>query len=154
MKHFNIRSTYTQYVENSEEPINVSLYCNVIKEFLKFAMSHLFRVGEFVLPERLGVIQINGRKANVRTEDGKIKGLCPDWKATKDLWARDEEAKNNKQLVFHFNEDTNGVRYKFKWFKKNSLVSNKTLYDLVFTRANKRKLASLIKEGKEYLIKT
>ena len=86
-------------------------------------------------------------------EDGEIKGLAPDWVKTKQLWDSDTEAKENKQLVYHFNEETNGIRYKFSWSKNRVLVSNKTLYNLRMTRSNKRELSKLVREGKEYLIK-
>ena len=113
----------------------------------------LLSTGEIILPERLGKLSIFGKKVNVRIEDGEIKGLAPDWVKTKQLWDSDEEAKNNKQLVYHFNEETNGIRYKFFWSKNRVLVSNKTLYNLRMTRSNKRELSRLVREGKEYLIK-
>ena len=78
--------------------------------------------------------------------------MAPDWVKTKELWESDKEAKKNKQLVYHFNEETNGIRYKFAWSKNRVLVSNKTLYNLRMTRSNKRELSKLVREGKEYLI--
>ena len=80
--------------------------------------------------------------------------MAPDWAETKKLWEEDAEAKANKQLVYHFNENTNGVRYKFSWIKSRVLVSNKTFYNLIMTRQNKRDLSQEIKNGKEYLITT
>ena len=105
------------------------------------------------LTERLGKLSIFGKKVKVRIEDGEIKGLAPDWVKTKELWESDSTAKERKQLVYHFNEDTNGIRYKFSWSKNRVLVSNKTLYTLRMTRTNKRELSKLVREGKEYLIK-
>ena len=102
---------------------------------------------------QLGKLSIYGKKVKVKVEDGQIKGLAPDWVKTKELWESDKEAKKNKQLVYHFNEETNGIRYKFSWSKNRVLVSNKTLYNLRMTRTNKRELSKLVKEGKEYLIK-
>ena len=119
---------------------------------MKFLILKLLSTGEIILPERLGRLSIFGKKVNVRIENGEIKGLAPDWVKTKQLWDSDEEAKNNKQLVYHFNEETNGIRYKFSWSKNRVLVSNKTLYNLRMTRSNKRELSKLVREGKEYLI--
>ena len=152
-KFYNTRDSYVVYKNMSDNPINISEYVQIINQFMKFLILKLLSTGEIILPERLGRLSIFGKKVNVRIEDGEIKGLAPDWVKTKQLWDSDEEAKNNKQLVYHFNEETNGIRYKFAWSKNRVLVSNKTLYNLRMTRSNKRELSRLVREGKEYLIK-
>ena len=152
-KFFNTRDSYVVYKNMSANPINISQYVQITNHFMKFLITKLLTTGEIILPERLGRLSIFGKKVNVRIEDGEIKGLAPDWVKTKQLWDSDEEAKNNKQLVYHFNEETNGIRYKFSWSKNRVLVSNKTLYNLRMTRSNKRELSKLVREGKEYLIK-
>ena len=154
MKNFyNTRDSYVVYKNMSVNPINISQYVQIINQFMKFLILKLLSTGEIILPERLGRLSIFGKKVNVRIEDGEIKGLAPDWVKTKQLWDSDEVAKSNKQLVYHFNEETNGIRYKFSWSKNRVLVSNKTLYNLRMTRSNKRELSKLVREGKEYLIK-
>lgn len=152
--YFNLRDSYKTYKQEVEVPIDIRTYMYIVNGFIQFLVCKLFSRGEILLPERLGVLSIIGRKQKVRIEDGKIKGLAPDWGKTKELWAHDEQAKENKQLVYHFNEQTNGVRYKFFWGKVRVAVPNKTLYSLKMTRANKRFLSELIKSGKEYLIKS
>ena len=152
-KFYNTRDSYVVYKNMSVNPINISQYVQIINHFMKFLSSKLLSTGEINIPERLGKLSIFGKKVNVRIEDGEIKGLAPDWVKTKELWESDEEAKNNKQLVYHFNEETNGIRYKFAWSKNRVLVSNKTLYNLRMTRSNKRELSRLVREEKEYLIK-
>ena len=152
-KFYNTRDSYVVYKNMSDNPINISEYVQIINQFMKFLILKLLSTGEIILPERLGRLSIFGKKVNVRIEDGEIKGLAPDWVKTKQLWDSDEEAKNNKQLVYHFNEETNGIRYKFAWSKNRVLVSNKTLYNLRMTRSNKRELSKLVREGREYLIK-
>ena len=152
-KFYNTRDSYVVYKNMSDNPINISEYVQIINQFMKFLILKLLSTGEIILPERLGRLSIFGKKVNVRIEDGEIKGLAPDWVKTKQLWDSDEVAKSNKQLVYHFNEETNGIRYKFAWSKNRVLVSNKTLYNLRMTRSNKRELSKLIRENKEYLIK-
>ena len=152
-KFYNTRDSYVVYKNMSGNPINISEYVQIINQFMKFLILKLLSPGEIILPERLGRLSIFGKKVNVRIEDGEIKGLAPDWVKTKQLWDSDEVAKSNKQLVYHFNEETNGIRYKFSWSKNRVLVSNKTLYNLRMTRSNKRELSKLVREGKEYLIK-
>ena len=152
-KFYNTRDSYVVYKNMSVNPINISQYVQIINHFMKFLSSKLLSTGEIIIPERLGKLSIFGKKVKIRIEDGKIKGLAPDWVKTKELWDSDSIAKQNKQLVYHFNEETNGIRYKFAWSKNRVLVSNKTLYNLRMTRSNKRELSKLAREGKEYLIK-
>ena len=151
-KFYNTRDSYVVYKNISVNPINISQYVQIINHFMKFLSSKLLSTGEIIIPERLGKLSIFGKKVKIRIEDGKIKGLAPDWVKTKELWDSDSIAKQNKQLVYHFNEETNGIRYKFAWSKNRVLVSNKTLYNLRMTRSNKRELSKLAREGKEYLI--
>ena len=152
-KFYNTRDSYVVYKNMSVNPINISQYVQIINHFMKFLSSKLLSTGEIIIPERLGKLSIFGKKVNIRIENDEIKGLAPDWVKTKELWDSDPIAKQNKQLVYHFNEETNGIRYKFAWSKNRVLVSNKTLYNLRMTRSNKRELSRLVREGKEYLIK-
>jgi hypothetical protein len=152
-KFHNLRGSYKSYTENSRNPMTVDIYLSIVKGFIKFLMAKLFQTGEIKLPERMGILTITGKKVKVEYEDGKIKGLAPNWAETKRFWAENPVAKAAKQLIYHFNEETNGVRYKFTWSKSRVLAANKTLYDLRMTRTNKRLLSSLVKGGKEYIIK-
>lgn len=151
--HYNINDSYVVYKNISNDPVDKSIYLQITNQFMKFLSSKLLSQGEINIPERLGKLSIYGKKVKVKVEDGQIKGLAPDWVKTKELWESDKEAKNKKQLVYHFNEETNGIRYKYVWSKNRVLVSNKTLYNLRMTRSNKRELSKLVREGKEYLIK-
>lgn len=151
--HFNLRDSYSVYLKNSENPVDLKLYMLIVNDYMKFLSSKLLESGQISLPERLGNLEVVGKKSRIVIEDGVIKGLAPDWVETKELWDRDPQAKASKQLAYHFNEDTNGVRYKFFWSKNRVLVANKTLYTLRMTRTNKRDLSSRIKQGKEYRIK-
>lgn len=152
-EHLNIADSYKIYKEWSRKPMEKSEYLELANEFMKFISQELLETGEIILPLRLGKVQILGKKLKPKFEDGVIKGLAPDWVSTKKLWEEDEEAKKNKQLVYHFNEDTNGIRYRYYWNKTRVLVSNKALFILKMSRANKRALSKIVKEGKEYLIK-
>ena len=48
-------------------------------------------------------------------------------------------------MRFHLNEYTNGFKYRAYWRKHNMLTTNKTHYQLVMTRDNKRHLAQILK---------
>jgi hypothetical protein len=153
MEKHNLRTSYKDYRNQTTEPVDIKIYISIVNGYMKFMMAKLFHRGEVMLPERLGSIDIIGHKPTVEIVDGKIKGLAPDWAKTKQLWESDEEAKVAKTLVYHFNEDTAGVRYRFRWSKNRVMVANKTLYSIRMSRDNKRALSALVKQGKEYLIK-
>lgn len=153
MNKYNLRTSYSTYKEDVAEPIDIKTYILIVNGYMKFLISKLFARGEVMLPARMGNLDIIGTKPSIEIQDGKIKGLAPNWAATKELWESDEESRINKQLVYHFNEETNGIRYRIRWSKNRVMVSNKSLYSLRISRDNKRELSRLIKEGKEYLIK-
>lgn len=151
--YYNIRDSYSLYKELETNPVDIKTYILIINGFMLFLFKKLLEKGEIKLPERLGSLMVIGRKIKARVVDGKIKGVAPDWVETKKLWAENSKAKEAKQLVYHFNEETGGIRYRFAWSKNRVLVLNKAYYQFIATRANKRMLAALIKQGKEYLIK-
>jgi len=148
-----VRTSYKKYKEASEDPVDKSLYAKINNDFGKFIMEQVFEGQEVKLPARMGTISIKGRKIPIKyDEEGRLKGFAPDYKATNELWKRCPECKEKKQMVYHLNEHTNRVRYKFFWSKDRMLVENKTFYTMVFTRTNKRRLAKLINQGKEYYV--
>lgn len=147
-----VLASYTLYKETVDEPVSKKTYVNINRLFMKYLSALLLEEGEVPLPERLGKVTIQGTKAKFRIENEQIKGLPPDWQATKELWERNPEAKAEKRVLFHFNEETNGIRYKFLWNKTKVVTPNKRLYQLRLARPNKRQLAANIKAGKEYKI--
>ena len=140
------------YLKTVENPVSKKEYLSLAYELMKH-LSGLLLKGAFVsLPCRLGEVSVKGRKVIAKVENGQIKGLAPDWKATKKLWATNEKARAERKLVYHFNEPTAGIRYRLFWSKKTALVENKTLYALQMTRTNKRAVSQRIQEGTEYFV--
>lgn len=149
----NTRSSYPIYKSNSENPIDLSEFARVNNDFNKFIMANILVGKEIKLPAKMGVVFVKGKKVKIKfDEQGNLKGFAPDYQATKELWANCPECAEKKQLVFHLNEHTNNVRYKFFWSRDRMLVENKSFYTMIFTRTNKRILADLIKKGKEYFV--
>lgn len=147
----NIRDSYKYYKKNSSAPVEINTYLAISMGFIKFLMSLVMSGDEVVLPAKLGVFRVNGKKQKIRFDDaGHVKGLSPNWARTKLLWKSSEEARLKKQLVYNTNEHSDSLRYKFLWSKRRSIVENKNLYTLTMTRANKRELAARIKSGQEF----
>ena len=145
--------SYNLYKQTTEDPVSKSLYSEICRDYLKFLSARLLLDGQVKLPERLGTVEVQGKLSKFRVENGQIRGLPPDWGATRKLWAENPQAKEEKRVLFHFNEETNGIRYKFHWSKTGVVTPNKYLYNFKACRTNSRELAKLIKLGKEYKIK-
>lgn len=146
----NIRNSYKDYKKKSDNPVDINTYITLTTGFIRYLMNLIFEGNEVVFPARLGTFSIVGRKQKLKIEDGKIKGLSPNWVKTKELWKSSEDARLRKQLVYNTNDHSDNLRFKFMWSKKRSVVENKTLYTLIMTRANKRELSKRLKEGSEY----
>lgn len=149
----NLRDSYKKYLETTDNPVDIKTYIILGSLYNKFLIAKALQGEEVTLPSRMGTLSIVGRKPVVRFKEGKIVGLPPDWVKTKELWDSNPEAKERKQLLYHTNAHTDGVKYKWNWSKKNVLVENKTLYALRLTRENKRAVHQLIKDGKQYVTK-
>jgi hypothetical protein len=147
----NLRESYKEY-SSQDDAVDLKTYLLITADYNKYLISKVLEGHEVTLPARMGFLYILGKKQNIRfDEEGNVVGLAPDWVKTKALWERDEEAKKKKKRVFHLNADTDNTRYKYLWSKNRVLVENKTLYALRMTRANKRAVHNIIKQGKKYI---
>ena len=151
----NVRSSYKQYKETTiNEIVDSKTYIDYANEFNKFLADKVTEGYEITLPARLGTLSVIGKKQKVRVDEhGKIFGLAPDWVKTKELWDNNPKAKEEKKLLYHTNNHTDNTIYKFLWSKNRILITNKILYSLRMTRDNKRKVYSLINNGKKYITK-
>ena len=143
---------YNKSIEGKHDMYHVpySDFSKVLNKFNK-AMSKLIleEAYEYILPKRLGILRIKKFKPKLKLdEDGKLKTkfLPVDWKATNELWAINEQAKEDKKRVYYLNNHSDGYRYLWYYSTYRSALPNKSLYRFIPTRTNKRELASLIKD--------
>lgn len=150
----NMRDSYKIYIAKAEAPIvDIKVYLLVVGMFMKYIASTIINGGTIKLLEKLGFLYNRGKKLNPSiNEDGNITGLPPNWKATKELWARKPEAKEAKQVIFYFNEHTQGNTFSVSWSKKMTYLENIKLYNFTFSRANKRAIPKAIANGVDYPI--
>ena len=85
---------------------------------------------EFKLPCRLGTLQI----IKHQPKEFSGKSLRWDWKATKETG----------KPVYLLNDHSGYFKYRFYWCKKNCLLTNKSKYQFIASRENKRTLAQII----------
>ena len=107
-------------------------YVDIISDYYKAISEHVLDGGKFKLAYKLGELFIIKKKINVH----KKKTMPIDWALTNEVCKK----------VVHLNEHSGGFKYLFHWEKRNQSLKNLYSYRLVLTRANKRKLARLIKE--------
>lgn len=125
--------SYIEYVENNPlYQIDYKTFRAILNDYFKYLRDQLIEEGkEIKLPCRLGTLSI----VKHRPKEYTGKSLRIDYAASK---------KYNK-IIFHLNEETNGFKYRYYWNKQNMLTQNKTKYQLIMTRANKRRLAYILK---------
>lgn len=151
--HIGTRECLEFYKNEVKNPISDKEFRDISSGFNLFIINKVIE-GEVVkLPERVGTLRVTGRKVKPRInkETGLVEGLSPDWKSTRELWKRCEECKQNKQLVFHLNEETDGLRYSFKWSKTGVFINNRDFYSLKMARSVKNAFTQILKTGKEYI---
>jgi hypothetical protein len=151
----NILSSYKQYREaGGTTEVKRVEFCRVANDFNKHMIGLVFEGNEVKVPERLGTIIVKGKKVETEFDEelGRISNQSIDFGETNKLWAKCPDCEERKQMVYHLNEHTNGVRYRYFWSRDRVLVENKMFYTMRFTRANKRGLSKLIKSGTEFYI--
>lgn len=148
----NLRETYKHYKKSVSNPVDYSVYRKINLYFYNIIITSVVKGETVSLPCSMGTMSVVGTKREKYFDE---KGQCilpPDWVKTKALWNRDKEAKKDKRLVRHTNEDTGGVSYRLSWNKYNVPLRNKNFVSFRLTRKHKRNLSEIIKKGKEYKI--
>ncbi len=128
-------NNYSQQIKKeSVYDVTYEQYKKVVIDYFKFLRDELIENGkELKLPYRLGRLSIIKRKPKVLER----KSLRIDFAATRQY----------DKIIYHLNEHSDGYKYRFYWNKHDCNVMNKTKYELVMTRYNKRRLAVIIKGG-------
>ena len=127
----NFYDSYLEYVEdNPLYQVEYRVFRDIINDYFKYLRDELIENGKEVkLPCRMGTIQIVKHKPNTG------KSLRIDY----------AESKKAGKIIYHLNEHSNFYKYRVYWNKQNMITPNKTKYQLVMTRDNKRHLAQIIK---------
>lgn len=130
-----IADFYIRYKQNIEQgtvyDVDLKTYKAIVTDYFKHIRDQvMLESKEVKLPCRLGTLQIVKHQPKEFTG----KSLRFDWKATKETG----------KPVFLLNEHSNYFKYRFFWSKKDCLLTNKTKYQFVASRDNKRNLAQLI----------
>ena len=80
-------------------PLNKIQYLKLMNGFSEHMMEEVIKGKAVAIPEKLGVVQVVGKKTKIKVTENGIEGLTPDWISTKKLWSTCEECKLKKQKV-------------------------------------------------------
>lgn len=135
-KSYTIASFYNDYLDNIEKDtvydINYTKYRAIVTDYFKHLRQRLIEEGKMIkLPYRMGNVQI----VKSRPKHLDKRSLRIDYQATK----------QENKLILLLNEHSDFFKYRYWWNKVDMMVPNKSQYQLVATRANKRRLAQIIK---------
>ena len=135
-KSYTIASFYNDYLDNIEKDtvydIDYTKYRAIVTDYFKYLQQRLIEEGKMIkLPYRMGNVQI----VKSRPKHLDKRSLRIDYQATK----------QENKLVLLLNEHSDFFKYRYWWNKVDMMVPNKSQYQLVATRANKRRLAQIIK---------
>ena len=127
---------YQYYLTNIERDtvydVDYTTYRKILTEYFKYLMSQVMdKSREIKLPCRLGTLSIVKR----RPKNYDSKSLRIDYK----------ESKEQGKIIYFINDHSDFFKYRFYWNKQNCMTPNKSKYQFVATRANKRRLAQIIK---------
>lgn len=124
--------------ENKDIDISYSRFKRILESFNEILRESILERSEgFKMPSALGYIQIVKYKPKSYT----AKSLSVDYKASNDLGKR----------IYHLNEHSNGYKYRLFWSKVPYTFENRYKYQLCLVRQNKRHLAQLIFNHKDYI---
>ena len=124
---------YLSYIERETVyDVDYKTYRQIVEDYFKYVVEEIMENSrEFKLPCRLGNLSIVKRQP----KNFDNKSLRIDY----------HESKVQGKAVYLINEQRNYYKFRFLWSKKDCLLTNKTKYQFVASRANKRRLAQIIK---------
>lgn len=136
-KSYTIASFYNNYLTDIEPDtvydVDYTKYRAIVTDYFQHLKQQLIEEGKMVkLPYRLGNVQI----IKSRPKHLDKRSLRIDYQATKEY----------NKLILLTNEHSDGFKMRCWWNKTDVMVPNKSQYQLVMTRANKRRLAQCIKQ--------
>ena len=136
---------------DGKHTVNRGTFSDILMEFNSHVRDRISKKGaEYIMPRRIGKIQLRKLKTEIKIDDdGKIINELPtNWKATKELWAENKKAKENKIRIRYTNEHTGGYTFRIFYKKYKANYKNKSIYKMQFNRDMKRELSKSIFAGK------
>lgn len=133
-----IRDMYAQYHKDNKNDVSYNTFKTILNEFNSELKNCLLESSEgFKMPFGLGYVQI----VKYKPKSYIRKSLSIDYKSS---------AQYGK-IIYHLNEHSNGYKYRLYWSKIPQTFPDRYKYQLQLVRQNKRHLAQLIFNHKDYI---
>lgn len=134
---YTIPSFYLDYKQGIEADsvydVDYPKYRAIVTDYFKYLRDRLIEESRRVrLPYRMGIVQI----IKHRPKHWDSRSLRIDYKASKDLG----------KVVYLDNMHSDFYKMRLYWSKLDMIARNQSKYQIVLTRANKRRLAQCIKQ--------
>ena len=135
-KSYTVASFYNDYLNSIEKDtvydVDYKTYRSIVTDYFRHLQQTVIEEGKLIkLPYRLGNLQIIKSKPKHLDK----RSLRIDYQATKE----------HNKLILLDNQHSDGFKMRAWWNKTDVMVPNKSKYQLVLTRANKRRMAVIIK---------
>ena len=137
-KSYTTYDMYNNWARETESEVSYVRFKHISEAFNKLISDSILNASEgFKMPYGLGYVRIIKYKPKTYTS----KSLSVDYKSSK------EEGKT----IYHLNEHSDGYKFRLYWSKLPQTFPDRYRYQLKLIRANKRKLAQLIFNHKDYI---
>lgn len=124
--------------QNIDVELSYSDFKRILDRMCTIILERIFERSEgFKMPYGLGYIQI----CKYRPKNYDSYSLSVDYKASEEYGKK----------IYHLNEHSNGYKYRLFWSKIPRTFPDRYRYQLSLVRQNKRKLAQLIFNNKDYI---
>jgi hypothetical protein len=134
---YTFQDMYKEYIKDKKEGtpyyIPYSVFVDLCGNYYKELVQKVLDGDEVDLGFKMGKFSIIKKKVPIYAKKQSMN------------WVETNKIKKQVRIL---NEHSKGFTYRMFWNKRGSIVSNLFTYGFVFTRANKRNLAKIIKSGK------
>ena len=146
-------SSYPAYkAAHGKAALPKGLYGKIGHAYALFVMARV-RDGETVrLPGGFGHMQVVGNKDITDMSQERYRVARADWRRTYEMWARDPATREARQYAILTNAHTNGIIYRYMWFRSSARFVFSRTYKFKPVRDAKRALCVSIRNGMRYTL--
>lgn len=144
--HYGMPDYYKWYKDNNECKVDSAQFNKIVSEFNEQIMELMLNNDLEYTPPKLQMSFVIRKTQRVpQLKDGKLVNKLPvDFKATKDLWESNPDAKEKKILVRHLNKHSGKYIFSIRLVKVGYNYSNRSYYSFKPARGFQRALAKRI----------
>lgn len=146
--HYGLTDYRKFYNKQYNQDIDKDTYRNIVEDFNKGVVDLIINEGiAYTLPYIYMEITVRKEKRVPKIKDGKLVNRNPvDYKSTKELWAKDEDAAKKKLVVRYNNRHTFGYVFTIYLKKFKCKLKCRSYYKIKPNRKFQRGLAKRIND--------